>query len=146
MTGLTYKSRDDEQRDKAQLVKLLTALNAWDRALRRDECSLWTIKGKHGCITTWGDGKTFTVWAERSKQAWGQLDFAEVTQSGDASDGAVLRLHEFPTIAQATTMRKVLGIRKRMAVTPETLERLLALSKSRQIVPELSKNQGEVLP
>jgi hypothetical protein len=29
--------------DRAQQKELLTALDAWDRALRRDECGAWTI-------------------------------------------------------------------------------------------------------
>jgi hypothetical protein len=41
--------------------ELLTALNASDRVLRRDQCGAWTIIGKQGSIHTWSDGKSWVL-------------------------------------------------------------------------------------
>jgi hypothetical protein len=57
--GNTYDSAAEADADRAQQKELLTALNGWDRALRRDECGAWTIIGKQGSIHTWGDGKSW---------------------------------------------------------------------------------------
>ena len=51
----------DAEADRAQQKELLIALDAWDRALRRDECGAWCIIGKNGTILTWGDGETSWV-------------------------------------------------------------------------------------
>jgi hypothetical protein len=45
MMGDTYDSAAEAEADRAQQKDLLTALNAWDRALRRDECGAWCIHG-----------------------------------------------------------------------------------------------------
>ena len=58
----TYCSLDDGDQDKAQLAELLKALNAWPSALRRDDSSLWILRGRPGCyISTWGDGTTWQL-------------------------------------------------------------------------------------
>ena len=84
----TYDSAADAAADREQQLTLLTALGAWDRALRRDECWAWCIHGKHGRIHTWGDGRTWTLYvACRSGQHWTwtkrHLAFCEVMQDGD---------------------------------------------------------------
>jgi len=115
-----------------RLRSLLVALNAWGRALRRDDCNAWCIAGKgHGRIYSWGDGKTWVLYVRcRSEKHWlytkRRLSFCEVTQDGD--DEGCLRLHQLqlPTPDQAEVIRDVLGIRKRVELTPETLERLRA--------------------
>jgi hypothetical protein len=57
----TYETVAEAATDRAQLQQLLSALGGWDRALRRDECSAWTLQGKHGTICTWGDGRTWVM-------------------------------------------------------------------------------------
>jgi hypothetical protein len=52
--GDTYDSAAEAAADREQQQVLLSALGAWDRALRRDECGGWTIGGNHGTIHTWG--------------------------------------------------------------------------------------------
>jgi hypothetical protein len=65
----TYDSAAEAAADRTQQKELLTALNAWDRALRRDECGAWTIIGKQGSIHSWGDGKSWVLFvACRSAQ------------------------------------------------------------------------------
>jgi hypothetical protein len=111
--------------DRAQQQHLLAALNAWSRALRRDECGAWRINGTSGHVYAAGNGWLFYV-ATGSPRAWTaakeRLAFCTVTQDGD--DEGVLRLDGLPTPEQATAIRKTLGIRKRKAVSEETVERL----------------------
>ena len=125
--GDTYDTLAEAETDREQQRSLLTALNAWDRALRRDECGAWCITGKRGRIYTWADNKTWVLWvACRSEKHWAhtkrRLAFCSVTQDGD-SEGC-LRLHALPTAEQAEVIRDVLGIQKRREDTVETLERL----------------------
>jgi hypothetical protein len=133
MMGDTYDSATDAEADREQQRQLLAALNAWDRAPRRDECGAWTIMGSRGSICTWGDGKTWVLYVRcRSGQHWtytkGNLFFCQVTQ--DCYGEACLRLHQLPTPKQATTIREDLGIRKRMELAPSDLERRRGLMAS----------------
>jgi hypothetical protein len=128
--GDTYDTLAEAETDREQQRSLLTALNAWDRALGRDECSAWCISGKHGRIYSWGDGKTWVmhVTYQSSKQwtyAKQWLEFCEVTQ--DYAWEGCLRLHHLPTTERAEVIRDVLGIRKKMEVSAETLERLRSI-------------------
>ena len=126
MTGLTYKSRDEERGDRRQQERLLAALDAAPSQLRRDEAGWWTITGRRGVIHTWGDGTTFVVHVRcRSPQHWTftrrRLAFLTVTQDGD-EDGC-LRLPRLPTRDEAVVIRDVLGLRKRVAYAAPALER-----------------------
>ncbi len=126
MTGLTYRNRQEEQDDKEQQERLLVALDAAPYLLRRDECGWWVIAGRHGSLQTWGDRNTWVLYIVcRSKQHWTftkrRLGFMKVTQDGD-NEGC-LRLFELPTPEQAVVIRDVLGLRKRVAYSPETLDR-----------------------
>jgi hypothetical protein len=128
---MTYDSAAAADADRVQQKTLLAALDAWDRALRRDECGAWTISGKNGTVHTWGDGKTWAVYAHCSSgKQWAyskkRMSFCKVTQDGD--DEGVFRLHQLPTPEQAEVIRDVVGIRKRMKMSPTTLERLRAFS------------------
>jgi hypothetical protein len=127
MTGLTYRSRDAEQGEKAQQEKLLVALDASPSQLRRDQCGWWEIAGKHGTIQTFGDGATCVAHIVcRSARHWThtkrRLGFMKVTQDGD--DEGCLRFHELPTPQQAELIRDILGLRKRRDMTPEALAKL----------------------
>jgi hypothetical protein len=149
MTLLTYDSAEDAEADKAQQQSLLTALNGWDRALRRDECSAWCIYGKHGRIYTWGDGSTWVLSVRcRSKQGWTiakrRLDFCAPTQDGD--DEGCLRLHRLPTADQAEVIRDILGIRKRVEYSPETLEQRRSLMAAWNGAEPRPNSPTEALP
>jgi hypothetical protein len=61
--GDTYDSAAEAEADRAQQKVLIAALSAWDRALRRDECGAWCVSGERGSIHTWGDGKTWALYA-----------------------------------------------------------------------------------
>ena len=80
-------------------------------------------------FTPGATGKTWVVWIGcRSRLHWThtrkRLDFCTATQDG--VDAGCLRLHHLSTAEQAEVIRDVLGIRKRVELTPETLERLRA--------------------
>jgi hypothetical protein len=129
----TYENGAEAEADREQLLRPLDALDAAPRALRRDECGAWTIHGRLGRISTWGDGVTWAVAVEtETARGWsaakGRLAFCRVTQDGD-SDG-VLRLHALPTAEQAVELRHVLGIPKRRHVTEEERQRLAELGKA----------------
>jgi hypothetical protein len=116
----------DAEVDRVQQKDLLAALNAWGRALRRDECGAWRIDGKRGSVHSWGDGKTWVLFvAARSRRHWAatkvRLSFCGVTQDGD--EEGCLRLHQLPSPEQAAAIRDALGIRKKMEFTPDDLER-----------------------
>jgi hypothetical protein len=114
------------------MMALLSALNAQDRALRRDECGDWRIGGTSGHLYTWGDGKTWLLFvACHSARAWtaakARLSFCELTQDGD--DEGTFRLHTLPTPDQAAAIRTALGIRKRRINDPLVTEGLRATAK-----------------
>lgn len=137
---MTYDTAAEADADRAQQKTLLTALGAWDRALRRDECGAWTIMGEQGTVHTWGDGKTWAVFVGcRAVRHWtatkARLAFCTVTQDGD--EEGVLRLHRLASAEEAKVLRNVLGVRKRMEFDPEDLERRRAtasrLSQARKL-------------
>jgi hypothetical protein len=115
-----------DQRD--QLLKLLDALNASTRTLRRDACGDWSIQGKDGKI--YGDGRGFllVVSTNESARRWGfvkkRLAFAELRQDGD--DEGALHLDRLPSPAEAELIRDALGIRKRKTLSADTLAGLRA--------------------
>jgi hypothetical protein len=123
----TYSSIAEAEADKVQQQRLLAALNAWDRALGRDECGAWTLAGEHGSIHTWGDGKGWVLYiACRSARHWAAtkawLNFCQVTQDGE--DEGCVRLSKLPTAEQAEVIRDCLGIRKRRDLSEESLDQL----------------------
>lgn len=122
----TYETAAEAEVDRAQQRDLIRALNAWCRALRRDECGAWCISGKHGSVHTWGDGRTWVIYVGcrstmHRTHTKHRLAFCTVTQ--DCDKEGCLRLHQFPTPEQATLLREILGIRKRAELSPEERER-----------------------
>jgi hypothetical protein len=111
----TYRSSAEAAADKAELKRLLSALNAAKTSLRLDECRAWRINGRRGHIAAWGDGKSWLLFVQcRSARHWtatkARLSFCRVTQDGD--DEGVLRLDRLPTKAEAAAIRKALAIRQ----------------------------------
>jgi hypothetical protein len=128
----TYSNTAEAEADRAQQLRMLEALGAWNRPLRKDECAAWCISGKHGRIYSWGDGKTWALWVHcRSPRHWTatkrRLAFCELTQ--DCDEEGCLRLRRLPTLAEATVIRDVLGIRKRAVLGPAERERRRAIGK-----------------
>jgi hypothetical protein len=114
------------------MLALLSALNAQDRALRRDECGDWRIGGTSGHVYSWGDGKTWLLFlACHSARAWtaakARLGFCEVTQDGDVE--GCFRLHALTSPDQAVAIRTAFGIRKRRSNDPLITEGLRATAK-----------------
>jgi hypothetical protein len=132
---MSYANAVEADVDRAQQRALLLALNAWNRALRRDECGDWTISGTRGTIHTWGNGKSWVLYVScNSGQHWTwvkkKVPFCTVTQ--DAHDEGVLRLDQLPTPGQADILRDLLGIRKRREVCAEVLDRLKSFAFDRR--------------
>jgi hypothetical protein len=130
--NLTYATAAEAEADRVQQLRLLAALGAWDRALRRDELAAWAIMGTCGRIYT--DGKGWVLYAcGRSVRHWSAVraklaTFATITQDGD--DEGVARLHDLPAPEQAEVIREALGIRKRVAVSTEQRSRLRKLAEA----------------
>ncbi|HXE88906.1 MAG TPA: hypothetical protein VN524_19130 [Hyphomicrobiaceae bacterium] len=122
----TYDNAAEAEADRAQQLRLLAALGAWDRALRRDELAAWRIQGTRGHIYT--DGKAWVMYVSgRSARHWSAVRaklaaFCAITQDGD--DEGVARLHDLPAPEQAEVIREALGIRKRVAVSNSWRQRL----------------------
>jgi hypothetical protein len=142
----SYRSTEEANRDKAQLVELLDALRALPSRLHRDECGAWIISGRAGCyVSTDGDGWLLVITPERelSKLAWAwvkkRLAFAAVTQDGDGE--GCLRLDRLPTAAEAEEVRDVLGIWK--AYSPEELARRREVG--RRLVRRMRGQNGSVI-
>jgi hypothetical protein len=132
---MTYPSAAEAEADRAQQKLMLAVLNAWDRALRRDECGAWCISGTCGTLHTWGDGKSWALYVScNSGQHWTwvkkKLSFCTVTQDGD--EEGVLRLDQLPTPDQANIIRHVLGIQKRREVSADVLRRLKTFAFDRK--------------
>ena len=115
------------------LKTLLTALDATPRALRRDSCGAWAIKGKRGYIYADGSGFLIVVGTGNSIRLWantkGKLAFCRVTQDGD--DEGCLHLDHLPTPKAADLIRDALKIKRKRHYTPDQLA---------SITDRLSKN------
>jgi hypothetical protein len=107
--------------ERARLETLLTTLDATPRALRRDDCGDWAIKGKRGHICADGRGLLMVVSPGGSVRRWTnikrKLDFCRVTQDGD--DGGCLRLDHLPTPKEADLIRHGLRIKRKRQLTPD---------------------------
>jgi hypothetical protein len=117
----TYKNKAEAEADRRQQQSMLTALQGWQRGLRRDECNAWCIDGNHGRIFTWGDGKSWVIFVARrwSSAKRRMAEFASVTQSGDTE--GCMKLDRLPTVEEAAIIRNVIGLRKRPAYSEEAL-------------------------
>jgi len=108
----------------------------------------WAIIGSRGTIHTFGDGQTWVVFvACRSPVHWTytkrRLAFCALSQDGE--DEGILRLHRLPTNAEATIIRHVLGLRKRMEIAPKDLERRRA-SMTRLGAAKISASTTSCVP
>jgi hypothetical protein len=135
----TYNNSAEAGSDRDQQRQMLAALGASGTGLCRDVCNAWCIRGTEGHIYTWGDGKAWVMSVRcRSARHWTatkeRLRFCKLTQDGE--DEGCMQLHRLPTLAEATVIREVLGIRKRAELSPGELERRRALGK------RLAQRQG----
>jgi len=126
----TYRTADEANQDKALLAELLAALNGWPSALRRDDARLWVLRGRPGLQRlNMGRRKKLALvvmpveiisvrqWTAHKKR----LSFCELTQDDDQE--GCFRLHRLPTPAEAEVIRDIIGIRKRIDLSPEELAR-----------------------
>jgi hypothetical protein len=117
---MTSIAEQAEQRraDRARLQELLTALDAGEAQLRRDECGDWQIAGTRGHVYAMGSTFHLVVFVDEpdlnareihtgARWTWAKkrLPFAPVTQDGD--DEGILRLEQLPTADQAIEIRDI---------------------------------------
>jgi hypothetical protein len=119
---LNYTTVKDAQADRDALRRLLVALGAPKRSLRRDECGAWSIIGPKGYVSSWGANGGWLIYCEaHSLRKWSaikaRLCFCKLTQNGETE--GCLRLLKLPTPEQATQIRKALGLRKRRGDAPD---------------------------
>jgi hypothetical protein len=111
--------------DRAQLERLVTALDASPLALQRDNVrgegriGDLAIHGTLGHIYPDGAGYLLYVASDESARRWSnvkaRLRFCHLLNDGD--DEGCFHLDRLPTPTEATKIREVLGIRKRRKVT-----------------------------
>jgi hypothetical protein len=120
-------------KQRAALLKLVSALGCREAALRRDECGDWRIEGSNGhayavpgtldqpnrpgfmLYVMTGSPKAWTF----AKRA---LAFAEAINDGD-EEGAFV-MHRLPTANEAGLIRRYCGIPKRREVSEAELDQL----------------------
>jgi hypothetical protein len=112
----------------------LEALGATDRALRRDACGDWAVKGKRGRVYADGSGFLIVVVSARhSIRRWinikRKLAFCHVTQDGDHE--GCLHLDHLPTPKEADLIRHALGIKPKRRYKPDQLADLIARLKKK---------------
>jgi hypothetical protein len=118
----TYHSQAEADADRTRLSALLAALDASPSTLRLDACRLWTLRGRHGYASTWGDGDTYLLmvgcrssqartWSKKRLLGWPGL--AVLMQDGD--NEGTFRLLRLPVPGEAEEIRSLVGLRKRTA-------------------------------
>jgi hypothetical protein len=116
--------------ERSKLETLLNALDASPRALRKDGCGDWTIRGKTGQIFADGDGWLIVVETDESSRRWTfikrRLSFCRITQDGD--DEGCLHLDRLPTRAEADLIREAINVKRKRHYTPEQLADKAALA------------------
>ncbi|MGY3122745.1 hypothetical protein ACVWXQ_006682 [Bradyrhizobium sp. S3.14.4] len=116
----SYKSKAEAAADRDCLDRLRVALSASHRAMRLDDCRLWTISGSRGYASTWGDRQTWMLmirpgatarkWTSAKRRLAAFPGLALVTQDGD--DEGIARLMRLPTPEEAVEIRHIAGIRQ----------------------------------
>ncbi len=117
-------------KQRAALLKLVSALGCREAALRRDECADWRIEGSNGHVYavpgTLDQPKRpgFMLYVMTgSPKAWTfakrALAFAKVINDGD-EEGAFV-MHRPPTADEAGLIRRYCGIAKRVEYSEVTL-------------------------
>jgi hypothetical protein len=100
---------------RAQLERLVVALDASPRSLQRDQCDDWQIRGKLGHVYVDGAGYLLIVMSDESARRWNsvkaRLHFCYLLNDGD--DEGCFHLDRLPTPAEVAVIREALGIRKR---------------------------------
>jgi hypothetical protein len=101
---------------RAQLERLVVALDASPRALQRDECDDWHLRGKLGHVYVDGAGYLLCVGSEESARRWNNVKarlspFCHLINDGD--DEGCFTIDRLPTPRQANLIREAMGIRKR---------------------------------
>jgi hypothetical protein len=132
---MTMNEIDHDGAARARLAALVKALDATDRALRREECrgepGDHAIIGKSGWI--YPDGNGFMLCAQATPRRWpgikDRLAFCRLTQ--DAGGEGCLHLDRLPTPDEADAIREAIGIKRRRHLTAEALASIRARLSAR---------------
>jgi hypothetical protein len=120
-------------KQRAALLKLISALGCREAALRRDECRDWRIEGSNGHVYAVPGtldepnrlGFMLYVMAA-SPKAWTfakrALAFIKAINDGDGEGAFVM--HRLPSADEAALIRRYCGIPKRREVSEAGLDRL----------------------
>jgi hypothetical protein len=120
-------------KQRAALLKLVSALGCREAALRRDECGDWRIEGSNGHVNAvpgtlnQPNRPGFMLYfMTGSPKAWTfakrALAFAKIVNDGD-EEGAFVMLR-LPSADEAGLIRRYWGIPKRREVSEAELDRL----------------------
>jgi hypothetical protein len=128
------------QEDRTRLTTMVQALNASPRTLRRPLCRGWSgdyqITGKCGHILT--DGAGFLLFVStspwESKRRWSHSkktlnQFCRLTQNGD--DEGCFHLSHLPSPAEASSIRKIIGITQRRQSSTPSVSQIASRFKSK---------------
>jgi hypothetical protein len=120
-------------KQRAALLKFVSALGCREAALRRDECGDWRIEGSNGHVSavpgtlSQPNRPGFMLYVmTASPKAWTfakrAFAFAKVINDGD-EEGAFV-MHRLPSADETGLIRRYCGIPKRREVTEAELDRL----------------------
>jgi hypothetical protein len=133
--------------ERSKLETLLNALDASPRALRKDGCGDWTIRGKTGQIFADDDGWLIVIQTDESTRRWTnikrRLSFCRVTQDGD--DEGFLHLDRLPNAAKAERIRDAIHLRRKRHYTPEQLTTKAALATGLSRSTTKSPSNGQII-
>lgn len=115
---LNKSYRPTKTDEKNFLLEVADSLDVSLRKLSQDECDDWAILAENGNIHT--DGHAWYVYIfARSKRHWSglktKMSFMELVNDGD--DEGRFRLERMPSPKEAAAIRKVLGLKKRPALS-----------------------------
>jgi hypothetical protein len=125
----------------------LTALDASPRAIRRDGCGDWTIRGRQGHIYADGKGFLIVVSMDESVRRWHnvqkRLSFCRVAQNGE--DEGCLHLDRLPSAAEAELIRDAVRVKRKRYYTPEQLAAKAALVAGLSRSTARSPSEGQII-
>ena len=130
-------------KQREALLPFLAALQARDKALRRDENGDWRISGTTGHIYAVPEGFQIMVTGRESVRYWNNakkaLAFAKVTQDGEDEGGLILDRH--PTPSEAESIRHYCGLAKKREMTEEARAHLASVGKP--FLPKITASDGQ---
>ena len=123
-------------KQRAALLKLVSALGCREAALRRDECGDWRIEGSNGHAyavpatldeTNRPGFMLYVITASPKAWTFAKRAFAFATVINDGDEEGAFVMHRLPSADEAGLIRRYCGIPKRREVTEAELDRLRSI-------------------